>query len=139
MSNSAKDVLNSASDAAQKMTHDANDTLHRVGHDVGAEARRLRERLSEGTEGLSEAARERVVAARHRAVEARRHASSAMSNGRDSAGDLFERQPLVIGALAFAVGAAIAALLPKTRTEDNYLGARRDALMDEAAYKDMIA
>ena len=55
-----------------------------------------------------------------------------MSNGRDSAGDLFERQPLVIGALAFAVGAAIAALLPKTRTEDNYLGARRDALMDEA-------
>lgn len=132
MSNTAKDMLNSASDTAQKLAHDANDTMHRVGHDVSAEARRLRDRLSEGTEGLSEAARERVVAARHRAVEARRQASSAVSNGRDSAGDLFDRQPLVIGALAFAVGAAVAALLPKTRTEDSYLGARRDALMDEA-------
>ena len=77
MSNTAKDMLNSASDTAQKLAHDANDTMHRVGHDVSAEARRLRDRLSEGTEGLSEAARERVVAARHRAVEARRQASSA--------------------------------------------------------------
>lgn len=92
----------------------------------------LRERLSEGTESLSEAARERVIAARQRAIEARGQASRAMHRGTDSATDMFERQPLVIGALAFAVGAAVAALLPKTKVEDSYLGARRDALMDEA-------
>lgn len=54
------------------------------------------------------------------------HASEA---GRDMAGrakstflDALEREPLVIGALGVAVGAAIGAMLPATRTEQDYLG-----------------
>lgn len=143
MSHSAKDMLNAANEDAHRVGDDANDAAHRLARDVkdrsrrfansiSAEAQHIRERLAEGTEGLSEAARERVIAARHRALEARRQAGRAFHDGRDAASDLFERQPLVIGALAFAVGAAVAAMLPKTRTEDSYLGARRDALMDEA-------
>ncbi|WP_157057456.1 hypothetical protein [Loktanella sp. 3ANDIMAR09] len=92
----------------------------------------LRHRLAEGTEHLSDAARARVIAARERAVRAQRSARRTMHDGSDAATDLFDRQPLVIGALAFALGAAVAALLPKTRTENSYLGAQRDALMDEA-------
>ena len=94
--------------------------------------RSLRDRLSEGTEHLSDAARERVIAARQAAVDAQRQAKRALHDGGDAAADLFDRQPLVVGALAFAVGAAVAAMLPRTRTEDSYLGARRDSLMAEA-------
>lgn len=143
MSNSAKDMMNAAnenvhrvaddaSDAAQRLASDVSSRSRRFAKTVSAEAQHIRERLAEGTEGLSDAAKDRVIAARHRALEARRQAGRAMHDGRDAASDLFERQPLVIGALAFALGAAVAALLPKTRTEDSYLGARRDALMDEA-------
>ena len=94
--------------------------------------RSLRDRLSEGTDHLSDAARERVVRARAAALDAQRQARQAMHDGSDAAADMFDRQPLVVGALAFAVGAAVAALLPRTRTENSYLGARRDSLMDEA-------
>ena len=94
--------------------------------------RSLRDRLSEGTEHLSDAARERVIAARQAAVDAQQQARRAMHDGSDAAADMFDRQPLVVGALAFAVGAAVAALLPRTRTENTYLGAQRDSLMSEA-------
>jgi len=46
--------------------------------------------------------------------------------------DLFEEQPLIGGAIALALGAALAAALPRTRMEDDYLGAQSDQLMDEA-------
>ena len=91
-----------------------------------------RERLAEGTEELSEAARARVIAARERAVEARREAIRAARRGGQAAGDFFERQPLVAGALAFAAGAAIAALLPRTRLENEYLGQYSDDLIRQA-------
>jgi hypothetical protein len=44
--------------------------------------------------------------------------------------DLLEREPLAIGALGVAVGAAIGAMLPSTRTEDRYLGEARDDLLE---------
>ena len=43
-----------------------------------------------------------------------------------------EEQPLVLGALAIAVGTAIGAALPATRTEDAMMGEHRDRLRDEA-------
>jgi ElaB/YqjD/DUF883 family membrane-anchored ribosome-binding protein len=92
----------------------------------------MRTRLAEGTESLSEEARNRVVAARERAVEARHAASRYGRQGRDRAVDMFEEHPLIAGALAVAVGAAIGAALPRSRTEDQYLGEHSDNLMAEA-------
>ncbi|MEX2692044.1 DUF3618 domain-containing protein [Rhizobium mongolense] len=45
----------------------------------------------------------------------------------------FRDQPLVGGALAFAVGAAIGAALPHTEAEDEYLGEAADAAKDTVA------
>lgn len=45
-------------------------------------------------------------------------------------GGMMEEQPLVMGALAFAVGAAIGGALPRTRVEDEYLGDYSDGAMD---------
>ncbi|EAR49693.1 hypothetical protein OG2516_03523 [Oceanicola granulosus HTCC2516] len=99
-------------------------------------AARARDALAHGTENLSEAARERVIAARERAMDMRdraaRTASDSWNYSRDSATDFIEEQPLVAGALALAVGAALGSALPRTRYEDEYLGRYRDDLFDEA-------
>lgn len=95
-------------------------------------ASRLTDRLSHGTDGLSDTARERVVSARRAAHDAQRTAREALRKGATAATDAFENQPLVVGALAMAVGAGIGASLPRTRVEDRTLGASSDTLVAEA-------
>jgi len=92
----------------------------------------MRERLSHGTEDLSEDARARIVAARERAMEARHQAARQFERQRRNAEALHNRQPLATGAVAFAVGAAIGAALPRTRMEDDYVGDYSDRMMEEA-------
>jgi hypothetical protein len=89
-------------------------------------------RIAEGTEALSEEARARVVAARRRAIEARNEARQSIRQGSAAAVDFYEHHPLVAGALALAVGAALAGSLPRTRKEDELMGAQSDQLFQEA-------
>ena len=49
-------------------------------------------------------------------------------------GALFEQQPLIAGALAFAAGAALGAALPHTREEDKLVGDAGDKLRRQAAH-----
>lgn len=73
---------------------------------------------------------------RDRARESMRDARQGAARYGDRAQDGFmrmlEEQPLVLGALAVAVGTAIGAALPATRTEDELMGEHRDRLRDEA-------
>jgi hypothetical protein len=107
-------------------------SLHDTADAVRDRAEALRNRLSEGTEHLTEEGRARVVAAREKAHEAREEAMSRMADARERAVDLFEEQPLIAGALALAVGAAVGAALPHTRFEDEHFGAKSDELIREA-------
>jgi hypothetical protein len=50
----------------------------------------------------------------------------------DQFGDAFERHPLAIGAIGIMAGALLAALLPTTRLEDEWLGDTRDELWQRA-------
>jgi hypothetical protein len=50
----------------------------------------------------------------------------------DQVGDAFDRHPLVLGAVGIMAGALVAALLPVTRVEDEFLGSTRDQLMHKA-------
>ena len=93
---------------------------------------RMTRRLSQGTEDLSEEARTRIVEVRHRAVEMRRQSGRLAEQGADAAVDFYERQPLVVGAIALALGSAMAGALPRTRMEDDAMGGQSDALMAEA-------
>jgi gas vesicle protein len=95
-------------------------------------AARARVRLSQGTERLSEEARERVIQARQAAVRARARAEAATRSARDQSAEMYDRQPLAFGALAFAIGAAAAATLPRTRQEDELLGDQSDRLIRRA-------
>ena len=51
---------------------------------------------------------------------------------RQSAQEVFQREPLVLAALGLAVGTAIGAMLPSTTLEDEQLGRYRDKLRDSA-------
>jgi hypothetical protein len=50
-----------------------------------------------------------------------------MRHGLDS---LFEDQPLVLGAIAMALGAAVGGALPRSRVEDRMFGAQSDQAME---------
>ena len=88
----------------------------------------LAEKLASGTEGLSIEAKERVMAARRAAHDARMAAADTLKRGGRAASNLFEDQPLVMGALAIAVGAGLGSLLPHSKIEDEALGANSDRL-----------
>src|SRR5690606_2721174 len=110
---------------------DAGEAIRRRAHEAYASAAELRHRISEGTEDLSSTARKRVIDARTRAYEAQLRAEHYAAHQRERASDFFEEQPLVAGALALAVGAAIGGLLPRTRREDSAIGSYRDQVFDE--------
>ncbi|MBF9044337.1 hypothetical protein HKCCE4037_13420 [Rhodobacterales bacterium HKCCE4037] len=92
----------------------------------------LKSRIEDGLEHLPDAAKSRIRAAREAAIEAhgqveyhaRRTATAARQTAREN--------PLLVGALAFAAGALVAATLPRTSAENRAVGAHRDRLFDEA-------
>jgi len=132
VSDTARDVSGTVSDAAKS----AGDNIAQTASDASERLAQVRDRIYHGTEELNEAAKERVAAARQAAIDAQQFAMQAARRGwrtgRATAEDFFEEQPLVAGALAMAVGAAIAGALPRTRSEDEWFGAESDWLIDEA-------
>lgn len=97
-----------------------------------AKSAELQARLSEGTENMSEQARVRIMRARQAAADAQRDMEMRLGQARAGSQRMYDEQPLVGGLIAMGVGAAIGALLPRTETEDRYLGQHRDRLFDEA-------
>lgn len=92
----------------------------------------MKRSLLDGLDGLSDAARERVVSARENAYATRLRIQRAARDGGREAGRLIEEHPLVAGVVALALGAAIAAALPRTRAEDRAFGEDSDRLMRAA-------
>jgi hypothetical protein len=121
--------------AGDRMREGAEDASHGAESRIEAARRRLkdlRERLAHGTEDMSEDARRRIVSARERAIEARHQMSRQWDRQTRAAAGMYDRQPLAAAALAFAAGAALAAALPRTRIEDEYMGDQSDSLLHEA-------
>jgi hypothetical protein len=81
--------------------------------------------VSDRAQGMLQSARDSSGAMLDRASE---------SAGRiaDQVTDTFERHPLLIGAIGLMAGALIAALLPPSRTEDEWFGPARDQLWNKA-------
>lgn len=127
-----KDAGAAAMDKAAAAGQSVRDGASSAAETARLRAARLRARLAEGTENLSEEAKARVIAAREAAIDARRKAAEALASGSRQSADFYNRQPLVAGALALALGAAIGGALPRTRTEDDMLGAYSDKMMERA-------
>jgi hypothetical protein len=86
--------------------------------------------------GAVAGAGERIAGASERIAGATSGAGSMANDlgrrARQSAQEVFQREPLVLAALGLAVGTAIGAMLPGTSFEDEQLGGYRDKLRDAA-------
>ncbi len=76
--------------------------------------------------GAGDRMRDAGDAAREGAYRARRRALHASRDAREGLEHLLEDQPLVLGALALALGAAVGGVLPNSRREDRMFGQRAD-------------
>lgn len=135
------DVLrHRASAALRRLERDARGHAGAV-RDVAAERNKLlaaftddmREAMSEGLDDLSASAREKIVKARESAYAARLKLDKTVRAGSREVERMINEHPLVAGAVALAVGAAVAAALPRTRAEDRTFGCESDRLMAAAA------
>lgn len=124
-------VKNAGAEAARRWDRMSSE-LDKQGQRARASAADLYQRLHEGTENMSEAARDRVVKAREAAYHAQLQVERTAARAKRGASDLFHEQPLLIGALAIAAGAALGSVLPRTKAEDAAFGAQSDHVFEEA-------
>lgn len=93
---------------------------------------RAKAKASDAIDSAREKASELASLASGKTERVRAIAWHKMQGARDEAWDVFQRQPLVGGLVAFAVGAVVAAIIPETEREDALLGDARDRLFDRA-------
>lgn len=105
----AKDKMSSATDTARSKAQGARE----AGQQAASATSNLKEQMSETSQ--------------HAAENARVNARAAQQ----SYNDLLREQPLMMGALAVAVGAALGALIPPSRTEDDMIGEKSDETREE--------
>ncbi len=115
------------------------DVAGRVGEGVSEAMEGVRERASEfshaagaGLHRAGDAMRDAGSAVRHRAGAARRSAAGTGHDIRRGLDTLIEDQPLVAGAIAMALGAAVGGALPRSRIEDQIFGEQSDRAMEAA-------
>jgi hypothetical protein len=104
---------------------------HRVRDSVSGAAD-LGHRVKESVTGATQHVRELGHDVRLRAGDLTSRSRMQVDRARESTMRLIDEQPLVLGAIGLAVGAALGAALPSTRREDALLGEARDDLLDTA-------
>lgn len=112
----------------------------RIGEAAGAFADQfndMTERVGDMADGASDNVKRSMHVLKDSASESFNRASEASSAAADrvrtSLLDALDREPLVLGAIGVAVGAAIGAMLPPTRVERDYLGKASEAVRESAS------
>ncbi len=131
--NTASQALRRLEKEARSCTGDVRDFASDRAKILASFTDDMRTNLQHGLDALSEAARERIVKAREAAYSAHLRAAQTARTGGREAERLINEHPMIASALAMALGAAFAAALPRTRTEDLAFGEESDRLMDRAA------
>lgn len=135
------DRVAAADRAMQRIDHEGDEPMTMTDtHSTSSSARahlresadKMRARLHDGLDQLPEGARARILSARLAAIDAQAAVEAQFTRGSDSLRRTAKQNPLLLGAIAFGLGAAVAAAMPRTSVENHSIGARRDALLDEA-------
>ena len=129
--------VGSVADAAQDAWRGAASNLkagsENVQSRVSEAATALRERGSTIVEDVSERGEEIAKSASEYAGTLPEMAGSLIGDARSNMADVFRSQPLALGAVGLAIGAAIAASLPITETEAEYLGETSHFVKEKAS------
>jgi hypothetical protein len=126
MGSAASNVASTASDLGGRLTEaarGATDTAAQSVSEAGARIAAAGDGVRHYADNVADSARQSATAARHRATLLGREL-----NGK--AADAFNEYPLVVAAGGLLLGAALAAMLPRTKIEDRYMGDTSDALKE---------
>lgn len=93
--------------------------------DLASQTRDAAHRASQGLSDAADVARARAT----QVSEAARRSAEKVRTGYDQ---IVNEQPLALGAIGLAIGAVLAAAAPRTRQEDELMGASSDRLLDDA-------
>ncbi len=129
----ASSTLRHLETEARDYVGDARDFVAERAKVLSAFTEDMRKTMLNGLDGLSDAARETVVQAREKAYAARIRIDHAARAGGREVERMVHEHPMIAGVVAMALGAALAAALPRTRTEDRAFGSESDRLMAAAA------
>lgn len=139
-------VGDAASSASDRVTGAASTAADRSRAAATGAADRVRggaAAVGERAGAMAQAGREHAAQARDRASQAYYQARGGVQRGTaqaryrareagSQAADYYDRQPLILGALAAVVGAGLAMAIPATRREDDVIGPYRDRVRDQA-------
>jgi hypothetical protein len=141
VSSSVASVAGAAADGASEVAGVAADTAvaggsrvaeaaSYVGDAATSAARTLGEGVTSAAGAVSEAGASAARSAMDEAAYLRDESRRLMHDPRDTVTRLTREQPLVVAAAGLAVGVAIAALIPRSKLEDRWMGEASDAVKD---------
>jgi ElaB/YqjD/DUF883 family membrane-anchored ribosome-binding protein len=119
-------AVSSTADRVRESVSSATQRVRGTTSSTGDKARDLASTAGDRLGGLSQSAKMRAGALQQTTRD-------QYYRARQRTTELVDEQPLVIGALGVAVGAALGALLPTTRRENELLGEMRDQVVGEAS------
>ena len=122
----AEDTSPGARDRLSGATAGARERASGFAEEVSTRASHFADAVGGGMTSAREAAQGAGHSARSALHHARRSAMHGGAEVRDVMDEMIEEQPLVLGALAFAVGAAVGGTIPTSRAEDRMFGARAE-------------
>lgn len=123
------DAMSAATDTAKSTAQDMRDRAADAASQAAEGAQSMAETAQEYSSAMGQQAYDLAASAQERAMR-------ATTNLKDAAVSFIYEQPLLCAAMGVAVGAAIAAMLPSTQTEDELMGETSDsvkAVLGEAA------
>ena len=103
-----------------------------IGDSVGSAAGTVQSSGAAVVEKAAQFGREQVDTVSEYASRLPGYGSDMIEEARSSLAELFRTQPLALGAIGLAIGAGIAAALPPTEVEAEYLGESADAVKEKA-------
>lgn len=109
----------------------AVDSGSKLGANVTSAAEKLKTNASAAIESASRFGREQAKTVSHYARSIPDSGAEMVGSFRASLTELFESQPLALGAIGLAIGAGIAAAVPVTKTESEYLGEASDTFKEK--------
>jgi hypothetical protein len=124
------DAAGNALDAARSALRSGTES---IGDRVSSATETLRNGGAAGLEHVARAGSEYTGAAFDYAQNIPDAGGALFNTARENLSDLFRAQPLALGAIGLAIGAGIAAALPATDVEADYLGEASDNLREQAA------
>ena len=107
-------------------------TSERVKHAVSDASERARETVSSATDRARETMDDVSARTRQAASRAQRQIGQYSRQAKSQLQYWMEENPLAVGAVAMAVGAAVGLALPETRREQELMGDARDRMVDNA-------